>query len=125
MSISLCHFDEIAFIPKEFDTGVAQFTKRKKPEIWFKHTDQGMITGCACLLVVGHETARLSRLFVMPEKRSEGIATKLIKARIEYARIKNFKQVDAKTYLDYTKYGFYIKQQYKNEFYWWMKVLKK
>ena len=125
MTISLCAYEEISFIPQNFDTGVAEFTKRKKPEIWFKYHENELIIGCACLLFLSKDTARLSRLFVLPEHRSKGVAAELIKGREEYARIKNLKKIDAKTYLDYRKYGFFVKQEYKNNFYWWMKILKK
>ena len=124
MNIAICNFKEISFIPDQFDTGVADFKKRKKQEVWFKAELEKNICGCACLLILSQSTARLSRLFVLPEYRGQGISKKLIWAREEFARAKKFKKIDTKTYLNYEKFGFQKKHVYKNNFYWWVKVLK-
>ena len=52
IKIQQCKFEDIKFIPENFEKGYASFAKRKKEEIWFSAIQKEKIIGCACILIL-------------------------------------------------------------------------
>ena len=125
VKIHLCTYQDVLPIYKAHDTGIVQIAERKKPEIWFQARSDEKIVGCGCLLMLSSKSATISRLFVLPDVRCKGICASLIKAMEQIARAINVEKLDAKSLLNFGKYGFVKKKQYKSKLFWWVKVLKK
>ncbi len=125
VKIHLCTYEDVLPIYNAHDTGIVQIAERKKPEIWFQARTKEKIVGCGCLLMLSSKSATISRLFVLPNFRGKGICSCLIKAMEQIARSINVKKLDAKSLINFGKYGFIKKKQYKSKLFWWVKVLKK
>lgn len=125
VKIHLCSYQDVLPVYNAHDTGIVQIAERKKPEIWFQVRSEDEIIGCGCLLMLSSESATISRLFVLPDFRGKGVCANLINAMEQIARSINVKKLDAKSLLNFGKYGFVKKKQYKSKLFWWVKVLKK
>jgi len=125
ITVEPCDFEEIAFIPKTYDTEYATFSKRKRPEVWFKAVCGGAIVGCGCLLVMSKSTVRLSNIFVLPDQRGRGVAQELVKAREQWATARGFKFIDTRTVKRYyLNHGYEEIKQYKVGGSWFRKELQ-
>lgn len=124
IKIQQCKFEDIKFIPENFEKGYASFAKRKKEEIWFSAIQKEKIIGCACILILNSNTIRLSNLFVLPDFRKKGVAQKLVIAREMWGKIRNFKYVDTRSVKKYYKdHGYVPIKEYKVGGWWWKKEL--
>lgn len=124
MKISRCSFDEVSFIPQNYDTEHADFAKRKKTEIWFKVADGDIICGCVCILLMSKDAARLSNIFILPEYRGRGLAQRLVKTVIAWSQANNFKTLDARSpKMFFLDHGFKQIERYKMGISWFKKDL--
>lgn len=123
-----CEYQEIAFIPKTYKDKLeyASFSKRKKPEVWFKAIleKSGKIIGCGCLCILSKDTVRHSNDFVLPEYRNNKVIMKIVRAREKWAKKNNFRKADVRTVKKYYQiFGYKKIKEYKVGGWWWQKIL--
>tara|TARA_R100001440_G_scaffold29213_2_gene46806 strand:- start:740 stop:1132 length:393 start_codon:yes stop_codon:yes gene_type:complete len=122
--IEQCDYEEIAFIPKNYDTENACFSIKKKPEIWFKATIDEVV-GCCSLLILSQTRVRFRNNYVIPQYREVGIGKALIVQSELWAKKNNFKVIDVRgIYRTYLHENYEIKAKYtkrKPHQYWYEK----
>ena len=108
-----CIYKDIEFIPILFKKNLeyATFTKKKRPEVWFKAVSNERILGCGALLLLSKTTVRACNLFVIPKYRGNKIAQKIIIARENWAIENKYKKIDVRTVKKYYADHNYTKVQ--------------
>ena len=124
VKIKQCSWEDVKIITETYDTEYAKFTKRKKPEIWFKALLESNLIGCGCLLILSKTRVRSSNLFVIPKKRGVGVAQVIVNAEEIWAKKHNYKIIDVRTVKSlYKGMGYKELKEYKVGGYWLEKEL--
>ena len=119
IKIQQCSFEDIKFIPENFEKGYASFAKRKKEEIWFSAKIDEKIIGCGCLLILNKTRVRHSNDFIIPDYRGNGFINTIIRTREYWAYQKKFEYADVRTVKKYyNQHGYKIKKTFKDG--WWL-----
>tara|TARA_Y100001972_G_C7561127_1_gene281813 strand:- start:309 stop:689 length:381 start_codon:yes stop_codon:yes gene_type:complete len=117
--IEQCSYDDIKFIPANYNKEYASFAKRKKKEVWFCAKLKEQIIGCGCLLVLNSTRVRHSNDFIIPNYRGNGFINTIITSREIWAYKNNFEYADVRTVKKYyNKHGYKIIKNYKDG--WWL-----
>lgn len=119
IKIEQCNYEDIKFIPENYEKEYALFAKRKKPEIWFSAKMDGNIIGCGCLVIMNKTRVRHSNDFIIPDYRGNGFINTIIRTRELWAYQKKFEYADVRTVKKYyNQHGYKIKKTFKEG--WWL-----
>jgi len=88
-------WDQIKSIPRDFNRGGASFTIHKKKQKWFCLSYESMPMGVTKTLYVTKKLGRICSIWVFPEFRRTGVASRIIENQIKHARLDGLKYLEA------------------------------